>query len=65
MRENSSDYLVYSTCSIFPEENEFLISKVFTENDDVNILQISDKIGEKDYLGGKFVDAFTLIFTIP
>jgi NOL1/NOP2/sun family putative RNA methylase len=37
--------LVYSTCSIAPEENEMVIDKIVKKNDGIKIIEMKDKIG--------------------
>jgi len=37
--------LIYSTCSIAPEENEIVIDRVVKKNDGIKITEIKDKIG--------------------
>ena len=32
--------LVYSTCSIYKEENEYLLSKVLNKNKDIDVIPI-------------------------
>jgi NOL1/NOP2/sun family putative RNA methylase len=42
---NPGGQLLYSTCSITPEENEFIIDDVLKDNSDFNIVKIPSKYG--------------------
>lgn len=42
--------IMYSTCSIAPEENEFVIQKVLDSNPDIEIVSVNDEWGLPGYI---------------